>query len=219
MDSIGGILLLLVLWAAWHLAPMGFHRFWEKLNVSWKTSYKNKFKVAIGLFAWMLGCWKITVYFFDIWRGTVFIVMTHSAFFTIYELVSQSRDSAELKLRLKQQEELRQAKLATGEGWSRFDVLRKFKTTLYFRRLGRIETTQGWRCAACSKNLYQERDAEVDHILPISKFPHLKSTESNLQILCRSCNSTKHAYDGDDWKKVVHQRRRARNKRKKDHPE
>lgn len=216
MNAIGGILLLLVIWFLWNTTPSGYQRFSDQLKNRWENGSTYKLKVGLGTFLWLASCGLIFQYLSDKWIATQILLAVHAVFFAIYELAGQSRDSAKLDEILREQARLKEVQLATGEGWSRWDVLRKLKSTLYFRQFGQMQTTQGWRCSACSKNLYKEKDAEVDHILPVSKYPHLRFTESNLQILCRSCNATKHAYDGDDWKKVVHKRRRQRNKKKKE---
>lgn len=52
------------------------------------------------------------------------------------------------------------------------------------KRLGNI-------CAKCKRKIKKESNLTVDHILPRSKYPHLALDDSNLQILCRSCNSAK----------------------------
>lgn len=207
---------MLVIWFCWNTVPSGFQRFSNQIKNLWRNGSIHKLKVGLGALLWMVSCGLIFQYLSNKWTATQILLAVHAVFFVIYELAGQSRDSAKLDEILREQARLKEAQLATGEGWSRLDVLRKFKSTLYFRQYGRMQTTQGWRCSACSKNLYKEKDTEVDHILPVSKYPQLRFTESNLQILCRSCNSTKHAYDGDDWKKVVHKRRRQRNKTKKD---
>lgn len=46
----------------------------------------------------------------------------------------------------------------------------------------------GWRCAACGKDV-EGRDATVDHVIPYTG-PE-SNVMHNLITLCRSCNSTK----------------------------
>jgi 5-methylcytosine-specific restriction endonuclease McrA len=144
----------------------------------------------------------------------VVLVMLASAL-AIYEYKSDLKEQQASKEYINEARMLREEMLKSGDGWTKQDVLKKFRTTLYYRRYGSLTTTTGWRCAACSKNLYQEKDAELDHILPRSKYPELVMSEKNLQILCRSCNAHKHAYDGDDWRKTIHKRRRAKNRKSK----
>jgi len=48
-------------------------------------------------------------------------------------------------------------------------------------------------CQKCGLRITREYDLTVDHIKPRSKFPELALEKSNLQILCRRCNSAKGA--------------------------
>ena len=50
---------------------------------------------------------------------------------------------------------------------------------------------EGKRCARCGIRIKVPSDVTVDHIRPRSKYPHLALDKSNLQVLCRSCNSSK----------------------------
>jgi len=69
----------------------------------------------------------------------------------------------------------------------------------------RFYTTPEWRlmresviardgnvCRRCCREV-AERELTVDHIRPRSRFPELALALSNLQVLCRSCNSAKGA--------------------------
>lgn len=82
-----------------------------------------------------------------------------------------------------------------------------------------VLTESGHRCAACARQFTTRRRKSllhIDHIRPRKLYPHLLYVRSNLQVLCRSCNAHKSAYDGDDWKDVVAARRRITNgKRRK----
>ncbi|MCZ2798979.1 HNH endonuclease [Vibrio alginolyticus] len=62
----------------------------------------------------------------------------------------------------------------------------------------------GEKCMKC--NSYQ--DLAVDHIAPRIHYPNLKLDPSNMQILCRSCNSSKGAWKHIDfrpsnWKQLL----------------
>ncbi len=53
-------------------------------------------------------------------------------------------------------------------------------------------------CAICGKtglNPWGKQNkpasATIDHILPVSKFPHLQYVESNFQVACSTCNRKK----------------------------
>ncbi len=51
-------------------------------------------------------------------------------------------------------------------------------------------------CQICGCRITIDNDLTVDHIKPRSKFPELALDKSNLQVLCRRCNSSKGAtYD------------------------
>lgn len=76
----------------------------------------------------------------------------------------------------------------------------------------------GHRCAACGRQFAKRRRKpllHVDHIRPRKLYPHLLYVVSNLQVLCRPCNSHKSAYDGDDWKDIVAARRRVTNQKRR----
>lgn len=55
----------------------------------------------------------------------------------------------------------------------------------------------GRKCSACFAT---DRKIHVDHIKPISKYPELKLTFDNLQILCEDCNLGKSNKDETDWR-------------------
>lgn len=52
---------------------------------------------------------------------------------------------------------------------------------------------QGRVCQHCHRRISKDYDVTVDHIKPRSKFPELALETSNLQVLCRKCNSAKGA--------------------------
>lgn len=52
---------------------------------------------------------------------------------------------------------------------------------------------QGRVCQQCRSHIRDDYDLTVDHVKPRSKFPELGLDKSNLQVLCRRCNSAKGA--------------------------
>lgn len=52
---------------------------------------------------------------------------------------------------------------------------------------------QGRVCRSCGRSIKLDVDVTVDHIRPRSIYPDLSLAKSNLQVLCRACNSRKGA--------------------------
>ena len=50
---------------------------------------------------------------------------------------------------------------------------------------------EGRVCAQCHRDIKNDYDVTVDHILPRSKYPDLALKRENLRVLCRRCNSIK----------------------------
>ena len=65
--------------------------------------------------------------------------------------------------------------------------------------LGVLIERQGNKCAGCARKFTKTLRPTFDHIVPLSKGgPH---AESNLQVMCLSCNSSKHANDETAWRR------------------
>lgn len=58
----------------------------------------------------------------------------------------------------------------------------------------------GRKCCLCGRSPKDGVILHVDHIKPISKFPELKLTLNNLQILCEDCNLGKSNRYDEDWR-------------------
>ncbi len=84
----------------------------------------------------------------------------------------------------------------------------------------RVLRNFGYTCMSCNASRESGAELHVDHIKPISRFPELALTESNLQVLCRLCNLGKSNHFDDDLRPVLsspeRQRRRPRMKRTKE---
>lgn len=85
--------------------------------------------------------------------------------------------------------------------------------------LVRADVISAWRkgdrrCGGCG-TFIRGKSIHVDHIRPRSKYPNLRYLKSNLQVLCDRCNRYKHDYDGEDWREVVVDRKKAHVKRRR----
>ena len=58
----------------------------------------------------------------------------------------------------------------------------------------------GARCQCCGATAKDGAKMNVDHIQPISKKWERRLDETNLQVLCGSCNMGKGAHDTTDWR-------------------
>jgi len=62
---------------------------------------------------------------------------------------------------------------------------------------------RGNQCECCGQSWSVGNPLQVDHIKPRSLYPKLALEPSNLQVLCRECNTGKGAFDHTDWRKVA----------------
>jgi len=58
----------------------------------------------------------------------------------------------------------------------------------------------GGHCQCCGNAPIPGNPLQVDHIKPRSRFPELELDLNNLQVLCKSCNMGKGAWDTTDWR-------------------
>jgi 5-methylcytosine-specific restriction endonuclease McrA len=72
---------------------------------------------------------------------------------------------------------------------------------------------RGARCECCGASPKKGAVIQVDHIKPRHKYPELALLESNLQVLCQTCNMGKGAWDETDWRTVSTESRRAKPRR------
>lgn len=64
----------------------------------------------------------------------------------------------------------------------------------------RVLQKSGGSCKLCGCRGSAENPIQVDHIKSRSKHPELALVESNMQVLCRSCNMGKSNKDHTDWR-------------------
>lgn len=64
----------------------------------------------------------------------------------------------------------------------------------------RVLQRAGGSCKLCGCRATAENPIQVDHIKPRSLHPELALVESNLQVLCKSCNMGKSNKDATDWR-------------------
>lgn len=78
-----------------------------------------------------------------------------------------------------------------------------FYTSQEWRRLRyRALVQHGGKCQGCGRGREHSIVIHVDHVKPISRFPHIKLEITNLQVLCEDCNLGKGAWDQTDWRSV-----------------
>lgn len=78
---------------------------------------------------------------------------------------------------------------------------KSFYNTEEWKRLRyEVLTESNGRCGSCGASARDGATLRVDHIKPISRYPHLKADKSNLQVLCNDCNWGKGAWDETDWR-------------------
>lgn len=64
----------------------------------------------------------------------------------------------------------------------------------------RVLKKAGGSCKLCGCRATPDNPIQVDHIKPRSLHPELALAESNLQVLCKSCNMGKSNKDDTDWR-------------------
>ena len=85
----------------------------------------------------------------------------------------------------------------------KIDEMNAFYTSSEWRLVReQVIQEQGRVCQECGSPIKDDFDLTVDHIKPRSKFPELALDKSNLQVLCRKCNSAKGAIYNEETASV-----------------
>ncbi|MFC2019101.1 HNH endonuclease [Chloroflexota bacterium] len=80
----------------------------------------------------------------------------------------------------------------------RLDETRQFYSSPEWQLIRKqIIKEKGRVCSDCKIYIRSNIDITVDHIRPRSKYPDFSLDKNNLQVLCRSCNSSKGATDSE----------------------
>ena len=120
-------------------------------------------------------------------------VDSNKKFLTIISYSNKCRDRASYK---------------TNKIKSKFDISKENKEIFYkseeWKAL-RVWVFQNYIsiCFSCGS----AENLEVDHIQPISRFPHQALKYKNMQILCRSCNSLKSNKTSRRFRTSVHKKK------------
>lgn len=141
---------------------------------------------------------SMTVIFGSIWfPGPPFFLLVWAGFIgggiKFYKILGNQRKRriAGPLRQWNEQVEDRVGQLA-GERQQRIDERESFYQSAEWKAARKdVIARQGKICRACRKSIIDESDLTVDHIKPRSKYPSLQLAPSNLEVLCRSCNSAK----------------------------
>jgi hypothetical protein len=90
---------------------------------------------------------------------------------------------------------IREEKQATSY-WKAVAANTFYQCALWKSIRSKVLANLGTSCLKCGSSLA----IAVDHILPRSLYPELALREENLQVLCRSCNSSKGNRSTEDFR-------------------
>lgn len=115
----------------------------------------------------------------------------------IYQHQARKKSKAQLrKLRKRRAREMRAAAARRS--------IPAFYSTPEWRELRYLVLKRdGGRCQLCGRSAADGSVMNVDHIKPRHKYPHLAMDESNLQVLCATCNAGKGGRDETDWREGI----------------
>lgn len=143
--------------------------------------------------------------------GKAFIIDTRESVFTIRE--SEVIEIVDMTLRCRVEGEVFNVKrgnyFATKE-----KAEEKLEEIIYigkYKARKKDKRTNTWKCAYCGKVIYNKADVTVDHITPKSRGG--KTTDDNLTICCKSCNTLKSSKTKERYVRLLkaNSKRKARN--------
>ena len=104
----------------------------------------------------------------------------------------------------KQRRKNRQAKPSAAKQAAvpatQWDGKKDFFKSLQWRQLRYLALRNSGGCNCCGATAKDGVLLHVDHIKPISKFPDLRLSLDNVQVLCEDCNVGKGSWDETDWR-------------------
>lgn len=75
-----------------------------------------------------------------------------------------------------------------------------FYKSLAWRQVRYLALRNSVGCNFCGARARDGVYLHVDHVKPISKYPELRLSLDNLQVLCEDCNVGKGSWDETDWR-------------------
>lgn len=97
-------------------------------------------------------------------------------------------------------EKLRAAKIARRKPKGKKRIPSFYDTPEWKRARYKALKASNGRCSCCGAGPLQGAVLNVDHIIARTKRPDLALKQSNLQVLCASCNEGKGWRDETDWR-------------------
>jgi hypothetical protein len=126
------------------------------------------------------------------WHYTLFSVGAYGAFFLFVSLSSKLSEPRKTAVSTLCETILRD-NLVRIEA-EQLEYCRFYLTHEWRQVRAAVIKRDGKVCKHCRRRIFLPRDVTVDHILPRSIYPELALVLTNLQVLCRRCNSSKGAF-------------------------
>lgn len=75
-----------------------------------------------------------------------------------------------------------------------------FYKSIQWRQLRYLALRNSGGCNCCGAKASDGVYLHIDHIKPISRYPELRLSLDNVQVLCEDCNVGKGSWDETDWR-------------------